>query len=48
MPLAQLPEELARELARIHHDGLRERLARAMAVSLGDSEPRARSGKRFP
>lgn len=48
MPLAQLPEELARELARIHHDGLRERVARAMAVSLGDSEPRARNAKRFP
>lgn len=46
LPLAQLPEELARELARIHHDGLRERLARAMAVSLGGSEPRSRSAKR--
>ena len=38
LPLAQLPEELARELARIGDDGLRERVARAMAVSLAEPE----------
>jgi hypothetical protein len=46
LPLAQLPDELARELARIHHDGLRERVARAIAVSLGGSEPRTRDDRR--
>jgi hypothetical protein len=39
LPLAQLPEELARELARIGDDALRERVARAMAVSLAEPEP---------
>jgi hypothetical protein len=38
LPLAQLPDELARELARINDDGLRERVARAMAVSLAEPE----------
>ena len=38
LPLEQLPEELARELARIGDDALRERLARAIAVSLGEPE----------
>lgn len=40
LPLERLPDELARELARIADDGLRERVARAMAVSLADIEPR--------
>jgi hypothetical protein len=46
LPLAELPEELARELARIADDGLRERVARAMAVSLAEPEPRTRERKR--
>jgi hypothetical protein len=47
LPLAQLPEELARGLARIGDDGLRERVARAMAVSLAEPErPPKRSGSR--
>jgi hypothetical protein len=33
--LVELPEELARELARIHHDALREAVARAASVGLG-------------
>jgi hypothetical protein len=37
IPIAELPEELARELARIQNDGLRESVARAAVVSL--SEP---------
>lgn len=36
LPLELLPEELARELAHIADDGLRERVARAMAVSLAE------------
>lgn len=38
LPLEQLPEELARELARVHDDALRDRLAKAMAVSLATVE----------
>jgi len=34
VPLSQLPEDFARELARIQDDGLRESVARAAAVSL--------------
>jgi hypothetical protein len=37
LPIDALPEDVARELARVSHDGLRERLSRAIAVSL--SEP---------
>ncbi len=37
LPLRDLPEDLARELARIHDDRLRESLTRAAVVSL--SEP---------
>ena len=35
IPATQLPEDVGRELARIGHDGLREAVARAAAVSLG-------------
>jgi hypothetical protein len=42
LPLAQLPEELARARARVGDDALRERLARAMAVSLGSVERKPR------
>jgi hypothetical protein len=38
LPLEQLPEELARALARIGSDALRERLAKAMAVSLATAD----------
>lgn len=34
--LKTLPEELARGLARIHHDALREAVAKAVAVGLSD------------
>ena len=33
LPLERLPEELARELAHIADDGLRDRVARAIAIS---------------
>ena len=39
IPLSQLPEEVARELARVKHDALRESLARAAAISLGKPTP---------
>ena len=35
VPVAQLPEELARELARIQHDGLRRAVTDAAAAGLG-------------
>jgi hypothetical protein len=34
--LKTLPEELARGLARIHHDALREAVAKAVAVGLSE------------
>jgi hypothetical protein len=34
IPLKELPDEIARELARIHNDGLREAVARAASVGL--------------
>jgi hypothetical protein len=34
--LEKLPEDVARELARIHHDGLREAVTRAALTGLGD------------
>jgi Dna[CI] antecedent, DciA len=34
IPLKELPEEIARELVRIHNDGLREAVARAASVGL--------------
>jgi hypothetical protein len=37
--LRELPEELARELARIHNDALREAVARAAATGLADTKP---------
>jgi len=46
IPLAELPEELARELARIADDGLREGVARAMSASLAEPEPRTGERKR--
>ena len=36
LPIDALPEDVARELARVGNDGLRERLARAITVSLSD------------
>jgi hypothetical protein len=43
-PVSELPEPVARELARIAHDGLRESIARAIATSLAEVEtPRSRS-----
>jgi hypothetical protein len=48
LPLEALPEELARELAHIADDSLRERVARAMAVSLAEvapPEPAPRKGR---
>jgi hypothetical protein len=44
LPLSELPEALARELARIGDDALREQLTRAAAVSL--AEPKKRKPKR--
>lgn len=41
-PMAELPEPVARELARIGHDGLRESVARAVATSLAEVESRER------
>jgi hypothetical protein len=36
VPLRDLPEDLARELARIHDDGLRDSVTRAAAMSLSE------------
>ena len=46
IPLKELPHELARELARIHNDDLREAVAKAASVGLApdrtaDQEPKA-------
>lgn len=38
LPLAELPEEVARGLARIHDDALREAVKRAASVGLASSE----------
>jgi hypothetical protein len=40
IPLKELPEEIARELARIHNDGLREAVARAASVGLAATPER--------
>jgi hypothetical protein len=40
--LSALPEELARELVRIHDDGLREAVARAAATGLAETKPSSR------
>jgi len=37
--LRELPEDLARELARIHHDGVREAVTRAASVGLAHRGP---------
>jgi hypothetical protein len=37
--LCELPEELARELARIHNDDLREAVARAATTGLAETKP---------
>lgn len=42
VPLRELPDELARELARIHHDGLREAVRRAASVGLASPAHRER------
>jgi hypothetical protein len=38
LPLKELPEAIARGLARIHHDELREAVKRAASVGLASSE----------
>jgi hypothetical protein len=38
-PVSELPEAVARELARITHDGLRESVTRAIITSLATVEP---------
>jgi hypothetical protein len=38
--VGELPESIARELARITHDGLRESVARAVATSLAEAATR--------
>ena len=47
IPLKELPEEIARELARIHNDELREAVAKAISVGLAaaplPTEPRPKS-----
>ena len=43
LPIDALPHDVARELARITHDGLRERLSRAIAVSLAEPIKRKKS-----
>jgi hypothetical protein len=40
LPLTHLPEEVARELARIGDDGLREAVAHAASISLAEPAPR--------
>jgi hypothetical protein len=45
VPLRALPEDLARELARIHHDGLRDTVARAAAISLSETPAPVRERK---
>jgi hypothetical protein len=39
LPLDAIPDDVARELARVSHDGLREKLSRAIAVSLSEVAP---------
>jgi len=47
IPIDALPEELAVELARIQSDGVRDRVAHAMAAALAEAAPRkAPRGKR--
>lgn len=47
IPIDALPEELAVELARIRSDGVRDRVAHAMAAALAEPAPRKpRGGKR--
>jgi hypothetical protein len=43
LPLDSLPDDVARELARVGHDGLRERLSRAIAVSLAEPVRKTKS-----
>jgi hypothetical protein len=40
VPLKELPEEIARELARIHNDQLREAIAKAASVGLATAAER--------
>lgn len=46
VPLAELPEELARELARIRDDRLRDSVGKAAAMGLGRQEPAPRRRQR--
>jgi hypothetical protein len=45
IPLRELPEELARELARIHHDELREAVKRAASIGLAPRPGEARGNR---
>lgn len=43
LPLDAIPDDVARELARVSHDGLREKLSRAIAVSLAEPVKKKKS-----
>ena len=45
LPIDALPEESARELARIRSDGVRDRVAKAMAAALSVPKPRKKPGR---
>jgi hypothetical protein len=45
LPVTQLPEDVARELARIGNDGLREAVAHAASISLAEVPPRAKKSR---
>lgn len=45
LALDALPEDVARELARVNNDGLRERLARAITISLAEPVRRRKGGQ---
>lgn len=42
LPVTQLPEDVARELARIGDDGLREAVAHAASISLAEAPPQVK------
>jgi hypothetical protein len=46
IPLRELPEEIARELVRIHNDSLREAVARAASVGLATERDEQHKDKR--
>lgn len=43
IPLKELPEEIARELARIHNDELREAVSKAISMGLAAAAPEKKS-----